>query len=537
MQNGAKFELFLKVELNKVLRRQLSLVRSAGRNDNNRKKDKSIWFSKSNSNNNASCFSLVPSYLNVAAPFIECNNISAQLSGVIYYIEAVSRGLIRLLLFLGGIEINPGPSNAGSTCRIVSQNCRGLTDRKKLVRILRSLYPSVNKKVSDITVACLQETHLIDQFTAGLWFKGSIVVDNGERNQRGVCILVPDSMEVCSKATSGIGRWIISVVRSKNDILARKKVIATVYAPNCHRESLIFFQDFFHQLDEATDQLLADGELFDTVITGDFNLVLDYDTGASNRATNRVEQELAMLIRDAMQERELVEPSSFSNGNCFTWRRGTCLSKLDYIFLSRHLSSNISDSSVQWNEHGAHLDHAAVSVNFDESQVTERGRSFPKLFKTDIGSDRDRQWLLDQMIQCESQMPEYWNPHSRLEFMKTMLRSKTLELRAMNRFVDSAVVVREEINSILANLPLSTEDSNKLDSLKQRLAEIEDTAAERLRIRAGVRWREEGERSTSYFLARFKAKSEGAIMHAINLGQRLVKGSKNILAVVQLFYR
>ena len=45
--------------------------------------------------------------------------------------------------------------------------------------------------------------------------------------------------------------------------------------------------------------------------------------------------------------------------------------------------------------------------------------------------------------------------------------------------------------------------------------------SELLKIRAGVRWREEGEKSTSYFLSRFKARVEEAVMHSIRVGKNL----------------
>ena len=84
---------------------------------------------------------------------------------------------------------------------------------------------------------------------------------------------------------------------------------------------------------------------------------------------------------------------------------------------------------------------------------------------------------------------------------------------------------------------MSIESSAKIDSLKLRLHELEEREAEILRIKAGIKWREEGEKSTSYFLARFKARSAGAILHSIQLGTRVVTGSMGILSVMQQFYK
>ena len=124
--------------------------------------------------------------------------------------------LLLLLLLMGGVELNPGPvpeEEPGFALR--SQNCRGLTDRNKLFKLLRQMYPP-SKPSSLATISCLQETHCIDKFVLDHYFKGSSVIDNGERNQRGVCILVPDAFEICSSVISGAGRWGIAVIKAKS---------------------------------------------------------------------------------------------------------------------------------------------------------------------------------------------------------------------------------------------------------------------------------------------------------------------------------
>ena len=237
-----------------------------------------------------------------------------------------------------------------------------------------------------------------------------------------------------------------------------------------------------------------------------------------------------------MVTRDLIEPSGLCQAACHTWRRGTCLSKLDYVFLSRSICSYVKSASTCWQKFGANLDHAAVEVTIEPRLRSQRGRSFPKIYKSDIASERDRLWIREQLQLCERQILQHWDPHLKLDFVKTMLRSKVLELRHMNKFIDSAEEIRREVNSIMAVVPLSPESSNKVEALRLRLAEIEEKETEIMRLRAGVRWREEGEKSTSYFLARFKARSEGAFMHSISLGNRLVKGTKDVLQLVQLFY-
>ena len=178
------------------------------------------------------------------------------------------------LLVRSGIEPNPGPVPApaqapafnpalgpirAGVCesfKIISQNCRGLTDRKKLMQVLRKMFP-VKNKLASRSVACLQESHKIDRFTIRNYFKGKAVIDDGERNQRGVCILIPENFEVCSSSISGLGRWAIAVIKDRHANLSQKLVVANVYGPNCHREAIAFYQEFFHSFDEIIEDLVS----------------------------------------------------------------------------------------------------------------------------------------------------------------------------------------------------------------------------------------------------------------------------------------
>ena len=175
---------------------------------------------------------------------------SLRLSLSLWLMTVLACGIIGTLLVRGGIESNPGPAQDESKLCVISQNCRGLTDRNKFCRILRKIYPASNRvKSANYTIACLQETHCIDKFVASCIFRGKSVIDDSERNQRGVCILIPEGFELCDSLVSGVGRWAIAVVKLKDDLSLRKFVVANLYAPNCHREAHNFYQDFFVSYD------------------------------------------------------------------------------------------------------------------------------------------------------------------------------------------------------------------------------------------------------------------------------------------------
>ena len=272
-------------------------------------------------------------------------------------------------------------------------------------------------------------------------------------------------------------------------------------------------------------------------MSGDFNLVLDARKGSLNRANPTGEKDLAIFIKEAMAHRSLLEVDSKDNQrNLFTWRRGNCHSKLDYVFTSPLLKANVTKAKIKWHEFGAKYDHAGLEVSFASTTLPDRGRSFPKLFKTDIASERDRLWLGEQLEAFGQQIPPHWNPHMRLDFIKSMLRLKSLEIRKMNKLISSSEVIRDQINSIASRLNPTVADINCLEELKRELAQAEEREAETLRIKAGVKWREQGERSTKYFMNRFKARTAATAMHALNIGRQVITGSADLVAFVKIFY-
>ena len=195
-----------------------------------------------------------------------------------------------------------------------------------------------------------------------------------------------------------------------------------------------------------------------------------------------------------------------------------------------------SKAATKWHEFGPHYDHACVKVQFAPTQVVDRGRSFPKLFKTDISNEVSKAWLKDQLDALQRQMLPHWDPHMRLEFVKSMLRSKTLELRQMNKRTLGSEVIKDRLNSLIAKSIFTRADIDCIEALKADLLLAEEQESETMRIRAGVKWREEGERSTRYFLSRFKARVNATTMQLLRAGSQVIEGPSNLLSFVKIIY-
>ena len=125
--------------------------------------------------NKAKSFLFKPKFfIRKASYFIKCciNRILNCILNTIFSIKLLKsqRDLNRTLLVRAGVERNPGPQRGDGIVfeqgfKVISQNCRGLTNRANAISILRKLYGNVRaRSTQQHRIACLQETHCIDQF-------------------------------------------------------------------------------------------------------------------------------------------------------------------------------------------------------------------------------------------------------------------------------------------------------------------------------------------------------------------------------------
>ena len=88
----------------------------------------------------------------------------------------------------------------------------------------------------------------------------------------------------------------------------------------------------------------------------------------------------------------------------------------------------------------------------------------------------------------------------------------------------------------MENQTLNSQDVTRLDSLKTNLNELVEWEQLELSIKAGVRWQEEGERSTAFFLGKFKARCDSMTMYCLRLPDGTVVNSINLMINHVLFF-
>jgi hypothetical protein len=114
------------------------------------------------------------------------------------------RKLIDILLFMHGIEINPGPVSHNNTNNLTIRtfNCNGLGDTNKLRRLLTKARSEVNKG----GVILLQETHIKDVNLLKLYWKMNFTFSGISTRSAGVITLFDNSFECLETFTDNAGR-------------------------------------------------------------------------------------------------------------------------------------------------------------------------------------------------------------------------------------------------------------------------------------------------------------------------------------------
>jgi len=421
------------------------------------------------------------------------------------------------LLIIGNIEPHPGPPSL-SLCTL---NCRGLSDRGKFLRTISKLKKFTKK--APHAIICLQETHCLDPELIKCTWADNFSIANGASNARGVCILFKN-LPCTEVAICPEGRSLIC----KTEIQGSELFICNLYAPNDYRESYTFFSSILPTLND----LFTDPSDSNLILAGDFNLHLDGSgrrrTGSEIKVINEVTESLADLnLHDACQ--------ISTSPNNFTWYRQESFSRIDYIYVSVNLLEYLTDFRNVWKEFQS--DHALVNVGLAISQPLPRGRSYLKINKLDISDPNHFLRVKNVIENCIEEAPKDWNPHLLLDYVKMRIRSEVLLIRKESRLSSNDVEsLKSEIQNLLDYGPLDKEMSDELQKLSVLLHKAEEKESESLRLRAGIKWREQGERSTKFFLNQIKSNQASGYLRELDTSEGNLTDTEGILKYVKAFY-
>jgi len=456
---------------------------------------------------------------------------------------------LRTLLVRGNVELHPGPRSgerkknliSSKSLDIVTFNCNGLSVDRKRRRTLLKINDIVNKG----GIVMLQETHLTKDDQVLSTYKGGFKLNNHKSNSAGVATFFSNNFKILHNEGDDNGRMLFTVVKNENENF----LITNVYFPNDHKLSINFVEKVYVRILE----ILNDFPDCHVIMGGDFNSCLT-NNDYLNRNKTKAETDLTNIIQQNSEICNLVDSFRHANTEAgFTWNRGTCYSRLDYIYVSETLKSRIKSSITNWSFEKS--DHAAVITNIKIKDEIKKGPGIVKLNMELLKNPFKVEQMKAEITFLLNQIPPDWNGHMKLEFLKMSIRST---------FAKFTSIVRNEDKIEIENLELGLNETEKLKQkilnnnnnlspaeLKIRFDKIEKIRVEmnnnlellrsKLTIKqefnTNAKWYEYGEKPNKFFLNLNKFRNKQKIVDEINDGPLKYIGHDKVIEGIKSFYK
>ena len=445
--------------------------------------------------------------------------------------------VIFLLLLSQGVEGNPGPQNMN--IEIVTYNCNGLGDQRKLRRLLTKL----DKKVKNGAIVFLQETHIVKTAYLDSIWKNKYLSNGVRTNSAGVIILFNEKYEVKYEFNDNNGRQITAVLSYDG----KNIIVSNAYFPNDHKEGIMFAESIYSRI------LEAQAEYPDSLIicAGDFNACLSPDDSIGRVGTQN-EKLLADVIRNNNKVTGLIDAyRSIHKKEGFTWNRGDIYSRLDYIFISSHAIQLIADVKTDWAFESS--DHAAILLQIQNEDI-KKGPGIIKVNANILEDPKITEEITNELKEMMSQTDDSWNPHATLEFLKVSIRSifaaKVSGKRKQTRNILSEK--EEELSQmetlkikIYTNQNIADEErsvrvnitNRAIENLKTSINILRKELNDKMTFYSKAKWFEYGEKSNKYFLNLNKHRQNQKLINKITDGEKQYFGHEQTSKGITNFYK
>ena len=391
-----------------------------------------------------------------------------------------------------------------SALRLLSLNVRGLHCKVKR----KSLFNLVREKKYD--VVCLQETYVTEKVKEA-WKRewgGEMVYNVSGVHSGGLMVLF----------RKGLSEEEINVVYSSSRILivkiklAEKYVmIANIYAPNHLQDRIKFYGDL-------TDVVKDKANVDDLIVCGDFNCVMNNTAdiiSGQKHSDSAVRQFVSMVNEcDLYDAWRLFNPEEKQ----YTWSKSRpfIARRIDYIFVSPNIFDKTIECAIQ---SVAFSDHRGCSVVVKFTDI-EKGPGYWKMNNSlleDINYVNSMNNLIDSYVNTLEEGCDY---QLQWELLKLKIKDFTINYsknKNMER-KNNLIKLYGELDDKEAKLSKTPQCSLTLaarDQLKLKIEIIEQHKARAAQVRSRVKWIEDGEKNTKYFLHLEKSRANSKIIDSL----------------------
>ena len=389
-------------------------------------------------------------------------------------------------------------------------NVQGLKNNNKRKSICRLL----NKE--NYTFCALQETYLQSTDVSALkkeW-KGVIHYAEGKGRSKGLLTLFNKNLEpnqIYLKETKD--RFIISEIKRGES----KITVINAYAPCDEREKILF-------LEELTEAIFRNvSNTNEIVCLGDFNIVANNKTDiiSGNKHKEHIVQKfkewfLALNLFDAWRECHPLEKQ-------YTWCRQSIARRLDYIFVGETLKTKIDECEII---NFGLSDHKLVKCRI----INNKQKSYNSFYKlnTTLLEDQNYINMIKDFIASFNNKENGLNPHLNWELLKAEIKGISQQFSAYKESNkrNEENTIRHELRRLEEEFIDNPNDLKKINERIQLQKKLEIHELQKTRgaqIRAKIKWIEEGEKSTNFFLNLERSRQER------NTIQKLTKGNGETL--------
>ena len=404
---------------------------------------------------------------------------------------------------------------------LLSLNVRGLNCTIKCKAIFRWLELKKNNIIFQETYSCSD----IENQWQKEW-KGNIFFSHGESNSRGCMILTREGLDldVFYEKSCNIGRYILI----KCEIEGEPFTLLNVYAPNTEHEQVIFILNI-NKILNCNDISASDN----IIIGGDWNVVRDQQFDKSGGIFNIKHKTLDQLDQ-LMNNFELNDIWRIKNPNHkrFTWRQTNPLiqCRLDFWLISDSLYDTVNNTDIIPS---VRSDHSAIILNLSQLDKIERG---PGLWKFNNSLLEDATYIneLKNKITKWKQNNHMDDKQVQWEYFKYKIRKFTIDYSKAKK----KIVKTEEDRLTRQLIYLERNLCNvqmvaQYEETKHKLKLIENERVKGQIVRSRIKWHEQGEQSSKFFLGLEKSNAIKKIMRKLTLKDGTTTTNPDIISNTQ----
>ena len=404
-----------------------------------------------------------------------------------------------------------------ASLKLLSLNVSGLRNKTKRKTLFRQF------KQKKFDVVCVQESHVTKEVIES-WRKewgGEIVYYEGTNHSKGQLILLRNNFPYEYSIEKQSAR--ILAIRIKDQ--SKETAIFNIYAPNSSPE----IGDFFHELTETVEEVNVPRK----IICGDFNCVLNNNLDIISGDPHQ--ENLVKKFNDFVDTCALTDIWRLFNPESkeHSWSRkriNTLIARrLDYILST----DNVIDDSLECNMTSfSSSDHRGVILEI-KSHDQKRG---PGYWKVNNALLRDKLFvdkinlLIDNFLNDNHET----NADIKWELLKLKLKSETIQYsksKAAKNRSNKALWQAEfdRFDSLLAKDPENVELLKNREDTRFKLELLEREEASSAQTRSKIKWIEEGEKNTKYFLNLEKSRANAKLFPKLEIEDKVIVDQFEIL--------